>query len=103
MSDKFNISEEFYDEHEMEFFIISKNSMKKFESELDKQTKEFPELDKQIKKFRDLIKGVRTGNKASQPKIAEFMQLDVIKCLWSTSGTEKCPSFANSNDLGTYI
>ena len=84
MSDHFSISQEFYDAHEMKFFGIM-NSRKKFSSKYDADTIEFLDY---------IFEKVRNGTQSSQSNIAKFMKLDVIKCLWSTSGSQKFPAFA---------
>ena len=88
MGDHFSISLEFYDAHEMEFFIIM-NSVSKFASELDEATVA----------FRTFVDKMKSGSGACHSNFARFMSLEVIKCLWSSCGTEKFPAFAASEDL----
>ena len=62
MGDHFNIPLEFYDAHEMEFFIIM-NSLNKFASELDEATIA----------FRVFVDKMKSGSEACHSNFANFM------------------------------
>ena len=74
--DGFDISEEFYNLHEMEFFMLI-NSYKKYENKFDEKTLE----------FRIFIDSVRNGTDACHENFAKFLKLDIIQKLWNCKGS----------------
>lgn len=63
----FGITEEYYDQHAMEFFIMI-NSVKKFNEKFDEKTRE----------FRTFIDNIRSGKNANKNKFGEFFGYEII-------------------------
>ena len=88
----FDITEEFYEEHAMEFFIMI-NSVKKFADQIDGSAKE----------FRAFMDDIRSGKNANKKKFGEFFGYEIIQKLWNAPGSTDFRGFASSNDLKALV